>query len=361
MPTIKNKTTLKDVAKQAGVSHTTVSLVVNDVGGSRVGRDTRTRVLEAIETLNYKPNLTAKRLASGKMHAIGLYIPFKIPIFRNFTFLEMLTGIQDVLSPNGYDLVLFSGGRNLYRHRPIQQIVMERTVDGLIIFNTRYTNQRFINNYIQALNELKFNFVVAHYYWGKAEINYVGVDYEKDVRKAMAYLLSLGHEQIALLADTNKAPVTGKILKVFKKTLLEKGLRYDENIVVYGDYDYDRAYTQTKKLLDTFPRITAFFVTGFEMAPACLKAIREKGLKVPAEISVFCFVDDQVIPHLDPPLTAIKWPYYDVGKKAAQLLFNDRRKKQKVIFDTELVVRDSTAGVGEHKQNHPSTHAERRK
>ena len=80
MPTYKNKKTLKDVANLAGVSHTTVSLVVNDAGGSRVSDGTRRRVLDAIQTLNYKPNLTAKRLASGKMHAIGLYIPFKIPI-----------------------------------------------------------------------------------------------------------------------------------------------------------------------------------------------------------------------------------------------------------------------------------------
>ena len=361
MTELIHKMTLKDVAKLAGVSHTTVSLVVNSAGGSRVSSATRARVLAAIRTLNYNPNLTAKRLASGKTHAIGLYTPFKIPIFRNFTFLEMLTGIQDVLSEKGYDLVLFSGGRNLYRHRPIQQIVSENSVDGLIIFNTRYTDQRFVKSYIDILNDLNFNFVVVHYYWGNAEINYVGVNYEKDASKGMTYLLSLGHKKIAFLAGTFQAPVTARILKVYKQMLAKKGLAYDQHMVAYADYCYDIAYEKTKEILNNHPQVTAFFVAGFEMAPACLKAIREKGFMVPEEMSILSYVDDQIIPMLDPPLTAIKWPYYDLGKKAAQLLFNDNLKKQKVLFDTELIIRGSTAGIVQQRQHHPKTREERRK
>jgi len=342
-----DKVTLKDVASLAGVSHTTVSLVVNEAAGKRVGRATRERVLKAIQELNYNPNLTAKRLASGKMHAIGLYTPFKIPIFRNFTFLEMLTGIQDILSPKGFDLVLFSGGRNLYKQRPIQQIVRESTVDGLIIFNTRYTNQRYVTSYINALNALKFNFVVVNYYWGRAQINYVGVDYEKTTLKGMEHLLTLGHNKIAMLGGKYRAPVSSKILKAFKKALQNFDVAFDEKLVVYADYDYDQAYEKTKFLLERHNGITAFFVSGFEMAPACLKAVREEGFKVPQEISVLCYVDDQIIPLLDPPITAIQWPYYSMGKTAAQVLIDENPIKQTEIFDTELVVRGSTTGIGE--------------
>jgi len=346
MPTLKNKTTLKDVANLAGVSHTTVSLVVNDAGGSRVSSATRKQVLDAIQTLNYKPNLTAKRLASGKMHAIGLYIPFKIPIFRNYTFLEMLTGIQDVLSPNGYDLVLFSGGRDLYKHRPIQQIVMERTVDGLIIFNTRYTRPQDIKKDIDVLSDLHFNFVVAHYYWGRSAINYVGVDYKKAAKQGVNYLLSLGHRQIALLAGNRQAPITSRIVNEFKNSLQAYQIQFDENMVAYADYDYEKAYEKSQDILKQRPQVTAFFVAGFEMAPPCLKAIREKDIRVPEEISVLCYVDDQIVPLLEPPLTAIRWPYYELGKKAAELLLNERDHKQTEIFDAELIVRGSTAGIG---------------
>lgn len=341
-----DKVTLKDVASVAGVSHTTVSLVVNEATGKRVSRATRERVLKAISELNYNPNLTAKRLASGKTHAIGLYTPFKIPIFRNFTFLEMLTGIQDVLSPSGFDLVLFSGGRNLYKHRPIQQIVRESTVDGLIIFNTRYTNQRYIKSYIDALKNLNFNFVVVHYYWGREPINYVGVDYEKATLQGMQHLLTLGHKKIAMLGGNYRAPVTAKILKAYKKALKLIDVTFDAKLVVYADYDYEQAYEKTNFLLKHHQGITAFFVAGFEMAPACLKAVRESGYTVPQDVSLLCYVDDQIIPHLDPPLTAIQWPYYNMGKKAAKLLIDENRDMQLEIFDTDLIVRGSTAGIG---------------
>jgi len=344
-----DKVTLKDVASLAGVSHTTVSLVVNEATGKRVGPATRQRVRDAIRTLNYNPNLTAKRLASGKMHAIGLYTPFKIPIFRNFTFLEMLTGIQDVLSPSGFDLVLFSGGRNLYKHRPIQQIVRENTVDGLIIFNTRYTNQRYVKSYIDVLTDLNFNFVVVNYYWGRSPVNYIGVDYEKAVLQGMQHLLRLGHKKIAMLGGNYRAPVTAKILKAYKKALHLVDIAFEEELVVHADYDYGQAYEKTKILLAQHDGITAFFVAGFEMAPACLKAIRERGNKVPQEISILCYVDDQIIPLLDPPLTAIQWPYYNMGKKAARLLTDENQDMQMEIFDTELIVRGSTAGIGERK------------
>ena len=155
--------TLKRVGELVGVSHTTVSLVINGAKGSRVSQRTRDRVLETIRKLDYNANLTAKRLVSGKTNSIGLFIPFEIPIFRNYTIIEMIAGIQDVLNERGFDLVLFSGGRSLYKDRPINQIVRQNTVDGLIIFNTRYTTQQYVNNYIRNLNELKFNFVVLHY------------------------------------------------------------------------------------------------------------------------------------------------------------------------------------------------------
>ena len=340
-----NKVTLKDVANHAGVSHTTVSLVVNEVTGKRVSRATRERVLKAIRELKYNPNLTAKRLASGKMHAIGLYTPFKIPIFRNFTFLEMLTGIQDVLSPSGFDLVLFSGGRNLYKHRPIQQIVRENTVDGLIIFNTRYTDQRYIKSYIDVLNDLNFNFVVVHYYWGRAPINYIGVDYEKATLQGMQHLLALGHRKIALLGGNYRAPVTAKILKAYKKALHQIGAALDEKLIVYADYDHDLAYQKTKILLEHHQQITAFFVAGFEMAPACLKAVREKGCKVPQEVSLLSYIDDQIAPVLDPSLTAIQWPYYEMGKNAAKVLLENQKDKRKALFETKLIKRGSTTRV----------------
>lgn len=343
--------TLKKVAEAAGVSHTTVSLVINNTAGSRVSQKTRERVLETIRRLDYNPNLTAKRLASGKTNSIGLYTPFEIPIFRNYTFMEMITGIQDVLSIKGLDLVLFSGGRKLYRNRPVNQIVKQNTVDGLLIFNTRYTSQNFVNNYINTLNPLKFNYVVLNYYWGQANINYVGTDYENDALSAVRYLYSLGHREVALIAGNEEATVNKRIIKGYKNALKECGIKYNRDLIEYADYDYSLAYEKTRKIISDNPSVTSFFIGGFEMAPACLKAVKDFGLKVPQDISIICYNDNEIMPLLDPPVTSIRWPYYEMGKKAAELLLENAAEKKQVIFETELVKRDSTSGRDTSRPN----------
>jgi DNA-binding LacI/PurR family transcriptional regulator len=335
--------TLKKVAEAAGVSHTTVSLVINNAAGSRVSQKTRERVLEAVKRLDYNPNLTAKRLASGKTNSIGLYTPFEIPIFRNYTFMEMITGIQDVLSEKGFDLVLFSGGKKLYRNRPVSQIVKQNTVDGLIIFNTRYTSPNFVNNYIKSLDQLNFNYVILNYYWGRAKINYVGIDYEKDAYNAVKYLADLGHRKIALIVGTREAAVNTRIIKVYKKALKDNEIHVDDNMVGFCDYDFQLAYEKTLKIIKSIPSVTSFLVGGFEMAPACLRAVKDSGLKVPEDISIICYIDNEIMPLLDPSITAIKWPYYDMGKKAAMLLLENGGAKEKYIFETELVIRNSTS------------------
>ena len=333
--------TLKRVAQEAGVSHTTVSLVINNVEGSRVSQKTRERVLEAIKKLDFNPNLTAQRLASGKTNSIGLYTPFEIPIFRNYTFMEMITGIQDVLSEKGFDLVLFSGGRNLYRNRPINKIVRQNTVDGLIIFNTRYTSSSYVSTYIKNLSRLQFNFVILNYYWGKANVNYVGIDYEDSAYKAVLHLASLGHKKIALIAGITKAAVNSKIIKGYKRALHDCGLEIDNDLIVYADYDYQMAFEKTLMIIKNFPSVTSFFLGGFEMAPACLKAVNDSGLKVPEDISIVSYIDSEIMPLLDPPITAISWPYYDMGKKAATLLLENEDDKKRFLFETELILRAS--------------------
>ena len=335
--------TLKKVAEAAGVSHTTVSLVINNAPGSRVSQKTRARVLEAVKRLDYNPNLTAKRLASGKTNSIGLYTPFEIPIFRNYTFMEMITGIQDVLSEKGFDLVLFSGGKKLYRNRPVSQIVKQNTVDGLIIFNTRYTSPKFVNNYIKSLDQLNFNYVMLNYYWGRAEANYVGIDYENDAYNAVKYLIALGHRKVALMVGTREATVNTRIIKSYKKALEDNEIHAEDNLVAFGDYDYQLAYEKTLNIINNIPSVTSFLVGGYEMAPACLKAVKDSGLKVPQNISIICYIDNEIMPLLDPPMTAIKWPYYEMGKKAAMMILDKDAAKKKYIFETELIARHSTA------------------
>ena len=176
--------TLKKVAELANVSVATVSLVLNGFEGSRVSLSTKNRVLKAIKELNYKPNLIAQRLVLQKTNTVGLFIPFTSPIFRNYTIIEMVGGIQDATNERNLDLLLFSSGKEILKVDPFDHILKQTSIDGLIILNTRYTSYDFNNHLIQHLRERDLNFVIVHYYWGNEKIKYVGVDYEKDVFKS---------------------------------------------------------------------------------------------------------------------------------------------------------------------------------
>jgi len=117
----------------------------------------------------------------------------------------------------------------------------------------------------------------------------------------------------------------------------------DNNIIAYADYDYQMAYEKIRTLIKNNSFITSFFLGGYEMGPACLKAVKDSGLEIPKDISIICYVDNEITPLLDPPLTAIRLPYYDMGKKAADMLIEGNKEKKKFIFETELVIRCSTS------------------
>lgn len=336
--------TLKKVARLAGVSHTTVSLVINNVKGSRVSRQTRKRVLEAARTLDYNPNLLAKRLVSGKSNSIGLFVPYTTSIFRNYTMVELIAGVQDVLNENEFDLLLFSGGKSLYRNRPISQIARQNTLDGLIIFNTRHTDHDYIESYIKNLKALDFNFCAVEYYRGNADINYVGIDSIKSAHQTVSYLTFLGHHHIALLAGPSDAVVSQRFIRGYKEALDAAGMAVNDRLIRFCPYDYQEAYEKTRQLMRKNPETTCFFLAGYEMAPGCLKALRDAGRRIPEDVSIVSYVDTDTMPLCEPPLTAVRLPFYEMGRKAAELVVKNPLEKKKYIFDSQLIVRASTAG-----------------
>jgi DNA-binding LacI/PurR family transcriptional regulator len=187
--------------------------------------------------------------------------------------------------------------------------------------------------------------VILHYYWGNSNVNYVGVDYESDAFRAVSYLTSLGHKNIALLTGLSKALVTSRMIKGYRMALESENIAIKDNLIVNADYDYRIAYDKTIRLMKNNQSITAFFVGGYEMAPACLRALKDIGLDVPGDTSIISYIDTEIMALLDPPLTALKIPYYDIGKRAAELLLESSGEKKKVLFETELVPRGSTARI----------------
>jgi DNA-binding LacI/PurR family transcriptional regulator len=103
------------------------------------------------------------------------------------------------------------------------------------------------------------------------------------------------------------------------------------------------AYERTREIIEKNQSVTSFFAGGYEMAPACLKAVKDSGLEIPRDISIICYVDNEMMPLLDPPLTAVRLPYYEMGKKAAEMILEGNAERKRFIFETELVIRGSTS------------------
>jgi len=337
--------TLKKVAELAGVSRTTVSLVINQVQGSRVSERTKQRVLAAIRQLDYKPNLIAQRLSLRKTDAIGLFIPFSSPLFSNSTNVEIIGGVQEVANEKGVDLVLFPSGKNCLEpgHRTIDNVLTQNAVDGIIVCNTRFSTRSFIDKVTRLMKEKKLRAVLMEYYWGKADIQYVGADYDGGIYQAIRRLVDLGHRTIGLITPPPAALITERMVASYRRAHEHRKLPFRHELVANADYTVQMTQTQTRRLVSGNPELSAIFVGDYEMALSCVKAIKGSGLSVPGDVSVISFADHDVFPFLEPSLTAVSIPYYEMGKRAAELLFDDGTEKKRIILPTALVVRESTA------------------
>jgi len=339
--------TLKKVAELAGVSRTTVSLVVNNAEGSRVGSETRQRVLEAVRKLDYKPNLVTQRLSLRKNNAIGLLIPFSSPLFSNATNVEIIGGVQEVANEKGVDLVLFSSRKNCMEpdREFMGNILKQNAVDGLIVSNTRFSTRQFIDTVTRQMKDEGVNAVLLEYWWGKEAINYVGADYWGGIYQSIDHLIVQGHRTIGMITPPADALITARMTGSYKEAFTDNRLPFSEQVMVSADYSPQMTRDLTRRLIAENNGLTAIFVGDYEMALSCVKTIKEMNLRVPDDISVVSFADHEVFPFLDPSLTAVTIPYHEMGRRAAELLFDDSGEKQQIIFPTALAVRDSTAGA----------------
>ena len=334
--------TIRDVAKQAGVSIKTVSRVVNNQ--SEVSPSTRKKVQQVISDLNYHPNSNARSLVNGRTNTIGIVIPNDATyIFSHPFFVEVFRGIAEVLSAYQYDLLL-----NLaYGKGPYCKLYSQRKVDGLILMSIPMGDPG-----IKGLNESGAPYVCACRLWdtGESDINFVDADFEGGVGRAMDHLISLGHRRIALLTGTRNL-VSVKLRKQGYIKALEK---YDipviEDYVLAGEFTSESGHKLASQIMQ-LPSPPSALVCGDDMmAFGAIKAVTELGYHVPEDISVIGFDDISLAQFSKPPLTTIRQDTYQKGQIVAKTLLaliwngNDADASYKqIIIDTPLIVRASTA------------------
>jgi len=322
---------IKDVAEYAGVSTATVSHVVNKT--RFVSEETRRKVLEAIEVLNYQPSAIARGLATNATCTIGLIISD----ITNPFFTAVARGVEDKINRHGYHTILSNTDEDPEREDEYLRLLSARQIDGLIIAPARIHSDRLIQ-----MSDSGMPIVLIDRGATGVRAPLVAVDNEGGAYQAVKYLIGLGHRQIGILMGMETISTHVLRLNGYKRALTEAGLPLDENLIARTDNwlylpQADQVtilppksltnvqmtpttYNALQQLLDLPNRPTAIFVTNNQMTLGTLYALKERKLRCPADISIISFDDHDWAPLFDPPITVVRQPTYHLGQTAASLL-----------------------------------------
>ena len=338
--------TIYDVAERAGVGIATVSRVLNT--SPRVREATRQRVLAAIEELNYYPGAAARTLLSGRTRTIG-FILCQSPnrIFADAFLPEVLRGVGDAVQENGFRVLVHSV-EDVSAPQAYIRLVREKHTDGIILSGPRSDDQQ-----LPRLKAEGFPVVLLGQLPG-SDIPFVDVDNVGAARQAVNHLLGLGHRRVGMITNAPLAYTAARDrLAGYRQALEEARISFDEELVRYGDFREESGRAAMNQLLDLAAPPTAVFVASDLVAFGGLVAIKQRGLTIPDDVALVGFDDVQLAHYVDPPLTTVQLPAYDLGYWAAtlltQLIDDEPVEKQEILLQTELVVRQS---CGTHVSPH---------
>lgn len=335
----KKAYSLKDVAICAGVSASTVSRVL--AGKGYVHENTRLRVLETVKKMDYHPNIMAKGLKLGRSNAIALMIPS----IDNLIFPNIVRGIEDYARNKGYFITLCNTDDNLHIEKGYIQKLCNMGVDGIIVATMRSNS-----NHILELHEREFPVVLTSRCFDES-IDAVIIDNRKSAYVAVSHLISRGYRRIAVAMGDMGLPLYVSRLLGYQDALREHNIPYDENLILYEIDNPDSFYPLLTNLLKKDPTIDSVFASSDIRAIIAIRALRDMGYCIPKDIGVVGFDDVQVSAIVDPTLTTIHQPLYEIGVAAAARVIEQIHFKQEhgvldspkiKIMDTGLVVRKST-------------------
>lgn len=339
--------TLKDIAKICGVSTATVSLVISD--HPRIPESTKKRVLKIIKKLGYYPHSAARALSTNRTKTICVVLPQIPHIFSDPFFGEVLSGIYDYSSKNDYRLVLEVATYEFCFYKKYLQMFKERVIDGMI-----YVGSTLDDRYLIDLKNENLPFILVGSYFPDVDINYVIGDNFQGGYIATKYLIQLGHRRIGYITGHFKIISAYDRFLGYKKALLDHGLQYDENLVLNADFDEITGYKAMIKLLNDRDKqslrdkISAVFAGNDLMAIGAIRAIQERGLRIPQDISVIGMDNLPLSGFKEISLTTVEYNIRLMGeitcKKVIELIENSSKHTKpqiKEILPVKLIIRNT--------------------
>jgi len=322
------------VAQRAGVSIATVSHVINNT--RHVSDDLRSRVLAAIEELNYQPSAVARSLRCKRTRTIGMVIPDNCNPF----FAEVARGIEDASFEQGYNVILCNSDGDVEKELDYLELLIGKRVDGIVLVSAGDSQAT-----VDLLAGQEAAVVIVDREISDLRADLVMTDNLQGGYQATSYLLGLGHRRIACIAGPS--PLTPSAARVagYRMALTKAGVRVDEQLILTGDFQSHNGYAAMRTLLALTEGPTAIFACNDMMAIGAICAIHQAGLSVPEDISVVGFDDIALASFTCPPLTTVAQAKHAMGILAFEILRERMQDEglppRRELLETELVIRDS--------------------
>lgn len=328
---------MNDVATRAGVSIATVSRVLNNNGN--VNEATRAKINKAIKDLKYQPSRVAKRLRSKSISSNLLGV--LIPDIENPFYVDVLRGIEELAYNNNYAIIMCNFGQDEKKEKLYLEILQSEAIDGLIVAPAHEDDPL-----LKKMVKDGLPVVCVDRGLKDANVDVVLVDNVNGAYTAVDYLIKSGYKRVAYIAGLKAIPSSNLREQGYRKALEENGIAYDEELVKFGNSKHESGVELCNELLKLPNPPDAIFTGNNLITLGALETIQKWKLKIPEDIAIIGFDDMQWSSSLNPPLTAVRQPAMEIGKRAVELLIqriqDPERSSIQMTLNTELMKRSSS-------------------
>lgn len=331
----QKRVTIRDIAKMAKVSHMTVSRALNN--DPRIREETKKRILELVDKLNYRPDARARTFVSKKSNLIGLVVSD----ISNPFYAELARGIEDKAHEEGYNVIFCSTDNKPERMETYVHLMMDAGVDAFIFASTRIREP-----VVEKLIDERFPLVLVNRRLRGEAYNYVVLNNIRGAYEITEHLINLGYRRIAIITGTSNMSTGLDRLKGYQQALKDSRIEFSENYAIQGPFTRGTGYEGTKHLLTMKNRPEAIFGGNDYIAMGVIDAVEELGLHIPEDIALVGFDDTEFASNQRIRLTTVSQRKYEMGNLGVQILIDYIERKEtdythKIILEPRLIIRES--------------------
>ncbi|MGY3704635.1 LacI family transcriptional regulator [Vagococcus martis] len=329
------KITIKEIAAISGVSTTTVSQILNNKG-QRFSEETRKRVLKAVEEYDYNPDYFAKNMVHRESKTVGMIVPDVTDLF----FSKVIEGVEDYFNKKDYMILLCNSRHSAEKEKDYIKQLQNRSVAGILLASP---------NSLKLESDLKGSpyILIDRGLNTRTEGNLLVKEYS-GVYQAIQHLIDNGHTRVGMLTNESGYYEMTERFDAYYQCLKDNNIEYNPDFIADGPVTIEGGYLAAKGLLEK-QVITALCCGNDQMAIGAYRAAYELGLTIPKDLSVIGFDDLEISAFLNPPLTTVKQPAFDIGYTAAQYLLQEIDHPNEIIpnktFETTFIERGSTISI----------------